>query len=211
MIDRELVGDYHVKPKKDREHEAEEKEEMNFYGGDNAASRTPLPRDTPIVKMGGGASIYGKSSYYGGGGMSPSFGTPIYKYSQREFSERQMDDLPANSPLPSQTPLNFNPSSTPLGGYSGMSPLYNVGQTSYHNSSLNRPSSQIRSPSYIYQNSGSSSPNYSSLQSRSPDYNSPGASSGRYGNSPNYSPSPMDQHRNPYKKEEEIDSEEDDE
>lgn len=83
MADRELVGDYNIKPKKDREHEAEEKEEVNFYGTENAASRTPLGRDTPIVKM-GGTSVYGKSSYYGG--ASPSFGTPIYKYSQREFS-----------------------------------------------------------------------------------------------------------------------------
>jgi len=31
----------------------------------------------------GGTSIYGKNSFYGGGGISPSFGTPIYKYSQR--------------------------------------------------------------------------------------------------------------------------------
>ena len=194
MADRELVGDYNVKPKKDREHEAEEKEEPNIYG-DSAASRTPLARDTPIVKIGGGTSIHGgnQSSRYGG--ASPSFGTPIYKYSQREFSERQGEDLPANSPLPSQTPLVFNASSTPLvGGYSSMSPLYNYGQTSFHNNSL-RPSSQMRSPSYLYQ-SASSSPNYSSLQSRSPDYNSPLQSSGRYGNSPNYSPSPMDPNRN---------------
>ena len=91
-----------------------------------------------------------------------------------------------------------------------MSPLYNVGQSSYHLNNANRPSSQMRSPSYIYQNSNSSSPNYSSLQSRSPDYNSPMGSSGRYGNSPNYSPSPMDQHRNQYKNED-NDSEEDDE
>ena len=85
MIDRELVGDYHVKPKKDREHEAEEKDEVNFYGGDNAGLKTPNVRDTPIVKLGGGTSVYGpKSSYYGG--LSPHFGTPIYKYSQREFS-----------------------------------------------------------------------------------------------------------------------------
>ena len=157
MADRELVGDYNVKPKKDREHEAEEKEEPNIYG-DSAASRTPLARDTPIVKIGGGTSIHGgnQSSRYGG--ASPSFGTPIYKYSQREFSERQGEDLPANSPLPSQTPLVFNASSTPLvGGYSSMSPLYNYGQTSFHNNSL-RPSSQMRSPSYLYQ-SASSSPN----------------------------------------------------
>jgi hypothetical protein len=168
---------------------------VSFYGADSAASRTPLARDTPIVKIGGGGtSVYGKSSYYGG--ASPSFGTPIYKYSQREFSERQGEDLPASSPLPSQTPLVFNASSTPLvGGYSNMSPLYHFGQTSFHNNSL-RPSSQMRSPSYLYQNSGSSSPNYSSLQSRSPDYNSPMQSSGRYGNSPNYSPSPMDPNRN---------------
>lgn len=45
-----------------------------------------MGRDTPIVKLGGGGtSVYGKSSYYGGG-VSPHFGTPIYKYSQREFS-----------------------------------------------------------------------------------------------------------------------------
>lgn len=112
-----------------------------------------------------------------------------------------MDELPASSPLPSQTPLIFNPSSTPLvGGYSGMSPLYSYGQTSFHNNSL-RPSSQMRSPSYLYQNSNSSSPNYSSLQSRSPDYNSPVNSMGRYANSPNYSPSPMDPNRNQYKNE----------
>jgi len=63
---------------------------VNFYG-DSGASRTPLGRDTPIVKIGGGGatSVY-KTSFYGGG-VSPSFGTPIYKYSQREFSERQMD------------------------------------------------------------------------------------------------------------------------
>ncbi len=54
---------------------------MNFYCDSNAASRTPIGKDTPIVKM-GGTSIYAKSSYYGGG-ISPSFGTPIYKYSQR--------------------------------------------------------------------------------------------------------------------------------
>ena len=88
-----------------------------------------------------------------------------------------------------------------------MSPLYNYGQTSFHNNSL-RPSSQVRSPSYLYQSSSSNSPNYSSLQSRSPDYNSP-VNSGRYANSPNYSPSPMDANRNQYKNEEENDSEED--
>jgi hypothetical protein len=111
-----------------------------------------------------------------------------------------------------QTPLAFNPaSSTPiLGIYSNMSPLYNPGNTSFHGNSINRPaSSQMRSPSYLYQAS-SSSPIYSSLRSHSPDYNSPMGSSGRYGNSPNYSPSPMDQNR-VFKNEEQDDDEEDDE
>jgi hypothetical protein len=209
MIDRDSVNQYNIKPKKDREHEVEEKEEMNLYNTDNQASRTPLGWDTPMVKVGGGASVYGatgKSSYYGG--KSPSFRTPIYNYSQREFSERQMDDLPANSPLPSQTPLIFNQGTTPLiGNIATMSPLYNPGQTPYNQSSLNRQSSQMRSPSYLYQ--ASSSPNYSSLRSHSPDYNSPMGSSGRYSNSPNYSPSPMDQHRSQFKNEENDSDEED--
>ena len=110
-----------------------------------------------------------------------------------------MEELPANSPI-AQTPFLFNPSNTPLLNLPSQSPYYNPGQTSYHNSSL-RPSSQMRSPSYLYQNSASSSPNYSSLQSRSPDYNSPMGSSGRMDNSPNYSPSPMDPHRNQFKNE----------
>ena len=85
------------------------------------------------------------------------------------------------------------------------SPFYN--NSSYHHPSSRPSSSQIRSPSYLYQNSGSSSPNYSSLQSRSPDYNSPLGSSGRLGNSPNYSPSPMDSHRGQFKVEEEEENE----
>lgn len=157
--------------------------------------RTPIVRDTPIAKIG---SYYNpKSSYYGGSG-SPSFRTPIYNYSQREFSEHQMDEMPANSPLPSQTPFNFNPSSTPLLSMQTQSPFYAMGQTSYHVSGV-RPSSQMRSPSYLHQPSPSSSPNYSSMQSRSPDYNSPMGSSGRMSNSPNYSPSPMDPHRTQFK------------
>lgn len=42
--------------------------------------RTPLGMQTPIVNIGGGASVHnpGKSSIYGGGGTSPSFQTPIY-------------------------------------------------------------------------------------------------------------------------------------
>jgi hypothetical protein len=91
MIDRENVNQYNIKPKKDREHEAEEKDELNIYSMDNPAARTPMGMDTPIVKI-GGASIYaptGKSSYYGG--KSPGFRTPIYNYSQREFSERELD------------------------------------------------------------------------------------------------------------------------
>lgn len=152
-------------------------------------------------------SYYAKSSYYGG--MSPSFNTPIYNYSQREFSEHQMEDLSiANSPLPSQTPFVMNPNSTPLLNLQSQSPFYGPGQTSYHNTSL-RPSSQVRSPSYMYQNSASSSPNYSSLQSRSPDYNSPMGSSGRMSNSPNYSPSPLDPHRTQFKNEENDYDEED--
>lgn len=110
--------------------------------------------------------------------------------------------------MPSQTPFVFNPSGTPLLNVQSQSPYYNSGQTSFHNTSL-RPSSQMRSPSYLYQNAGSSSPNYSSLQSRSPDYNSPLGSSGRIGSSPNYSPSPMDPHRTQFKSEE-NDYEEDD-
>lgn len=77
MVDREQAGSYSFKPTKDREVETEEKEEMNF-GGFEGGSKTPIVRDTPIVKVG---SYYAKSSYYGG--MSPSFNTPIYNYSQR--------------------------------------------------------------------------------------------------------------------------------
>lgn len=110
-----------------------------------------------------------------------------------------------------RTPLLLNPSTTPIiGGLSNMSPLYNPGNTSFHGNSIHRPSSQARSPNYYYQSSASSSPNYSSFRSHSPDYNSPMASSGRYGNSPNYSLSPMDQNRG-YFKDEENDFEEDDE
>jgi len=90
-----------------------------------------------------------------------------------------------------------------------MSPIYNPGNMSFHGNSVYRPSSQMRSPSYFHLGS-SSSPNYSSLRSQSPDYNSPMGSSGRYGNSPNYSPSPMDQNRGPFK-DEEVDDDEDDE
>ena len=121
-----------------------------------------------------------------------------------------MDDLPAASPMPmaQQTPFIYNASNTPLLGRATESPFYNAGQTSFHPS--NRPSSsQIRSPSYLYQNSASSSPNYSSLQSRSPDYNSPLGSSGRLGNSPNYSPSPIDPNRGQFKAEEDNDYDED--
>lgn len=116
-----------------------------------------------------------------------------------------------------KTPILMNPSSTPilggaLGGLSSMSPYY-IGNSSYHGGSTIRPGmkqSDIRSPSYIYQGSASNSPNYSSLRSHSPDYNSPMNSSGRYGNSPNYSPSPMEQNRNYFKNEEDV-SDEDDE
>jgi hypothetical protein len=108
--------------------------------------------------------------------------------------------MPSSSPNPMQTPLHFNPSNTPLmGNLSSMSPVYNPGNTSFHNS-LHRPTSQLRSPSHIYQ--ASSSPNYSSLRSHSPEYNSPLGSigsSGRFGNSPNYTPSPMDQNRGLFK------------
>lgn len=98
-----------------------------------------------------------------------------------------------------------------------MSPLYTpmgvAGSASFHgNSAYQRGvSSNVRSPSYLYQGSGSSSPNYSSLHSHSPNYNSPLGSNGsvRYGNSPNYSPSPMDQNR--MFKDEENDSDEDEE
>jgi hypothetical protein len=49
--------------------------------------RTPLGKETPIVKIGGGTSIHnpGKSSYYGGGG-SPEFMTPWRPGSDRGFS-----------------------------------------------------------------------------------------------------------------------------
>ncbi len=164
-----------------------------------------------------------KSSYYGGGGTSPGFQTPAYwPASGREFSEHnRFDELPGNASPLSRTPILMNASNTPLlvgsglgGGLSTMSPLYTplgvVGSASFHNNSTHqRLSSNVRSPSYLYQGSGSSSPNYSSLHSHSPDYNSPLASSGRYNNSPNYSPSPMDQNR--LFKDEENDSDEDDE
>jgi DNA-directed RNA polymerase II subunit RPB1 len=207
MIDRDSVKNYNVKGKKDREHEIEEKDEINIYGEGPAGSRTPigpLGMETPIVKIGG--SVHNpRSSYYGGGGTSPYFQTPIYLPSSREFSEHnRIDELPASSPMP-KTPMLLNPSNTPLiaGGLSSMSPLYNPGNTSFHGNSIHRPSSQMRSPSYLYQGSASvnSSPNYSSLRSHSPDYNSPMGSSGRYGNSPNYSLSPMDQNRGYFKKE----------
>ena len=142
--------------------------------------------------------------------VSPNFRTPNYSYSTRQFSEHQMDDLPAASPMPiQQTPFIYNASNTPLLGRATESPFYNAGPTSFHNPSNRPSSSQIRSPSYLYQNSASSSPNYSSLQSRSPDYNSPLGSSGRLGNSPNYSPSPMDPNRGQFKAEEENDYDED--
>lgn len=117
-----------------------------------------------------------------------------------------MDEMVATSPMPGQqTPFIYNASNTPLLGRVTESPFYNSGHTSLHNASNRPSSSQIRSPSYLYQNSGSSSPNYSSLQSRSPDYNnSPLGSSGRMGNSPNYSPSPMDPNRQ-FKAEEDND------
>ena len=109
-----------------------------------------------------------------------------------------MDDF-GQSPLPSQqTPFIYNTNATPLLNRPTESPFYN--NSSYHHHSSRPSSSQIRSPSYLYQNSGSSSPNYSSLQSRSPDYTSPLGSSGRLGNSPNYSPSPMDSNRGQFKK-----------
>lgn len=56
---------------------------MNFGSFDNPASRTPLVQNTPIVKIG---SYYNPKSSYYGGNMSPSFRTPMYNYSQREFS-----------------------------------------------------------------------------------------------------------------------------
>jgi hypothetical protein len=223
MIDRDNVKNYNVKGKKDREHELEERDELNNHGELPIGGRTPLGMETPVVRIGGATSMHGpRSSYYGGGGTSPGFQTPNYwgPASQREFSEHRFEDLPASSPL-SRTPILMNPSNTPLlpgfgigGGLSTMSPLYTPlgvpGSASFHNSSMHRPSSSnVRSPSYLYQGSGSSSPNYSSLQSRSPDYNSPMGSSGRYNNSPNYSPSPMD--RNQIFKDEENDSDEDDE
>jgi hypothetical protein len=76
----------------------------------------------------------------------------------------------ASSPMPMQTPLNFNSSSTPIivGGLSSMTPLYNFGNTSYHGNSVHRQSSQLRSPSYLFQGSSSNSPIYSSLRSNSP-------------------------------------------
>ena len=196
---------------------------MNAHGELPIGGRTPMGMETPIVKIGtGGNSMRnpGMSSYYGGGGTSPGFQTPNYWPSHREFSEHnRYDEVPGTSPLP-RTPILINPSNTPLlgaglgGGLSTMSPLYTPigmsGSASFHNNSVHqRPSSNIRSPSYLYQGSGSSSPNYSSLHSHSPGYNSPMGSSGRYGNSPNYSPSPMDPNR--MFKEEDNDSEEDDE
>lgn len=175
---------------------------------------TPLGMETPIVRIGG--SVHTAKSPYMGGGMSPSFQTPIYPSlynSQREFSEHNPhQDLPVSSPL-LKTPLILNYSNTPIlqHGLNTMSPIYNPGNTSYHGNSMHRPSSQIRSPSYVYQGGvSSSSPNYSSLRSQSPDYNSPMGSSGRYGNSPNYSPSPMEQNQKYFKDEEENGSEEED-
>lgn len=207
MIDRDNVQNFHVKGKKDREHEIEEKAEL-YMGEDGRRTPigTPLGMETPNVRIGGSFYVPGKSSYYGGGGMSPGFNTPSYPAyaSQREFSEHnRLEELPASSPM-LKTPLLVNPS-TPIlqsGGLSSMSPLYGISSQSIH-----QRSSHVRSPHYIYQGgSVSSSPNYSSLRSQSPDYNSPIGSSGRYGNSPNYSPSPMEQNRG-YFKDEENDSE----
>ena len=96
--------------------------------------------------------------------------------------------MPSMSPMPNQTPINFNyASSTPI-GISHVSPIYQP-------SSIRGTSSNLRSPSYLYQGS-SSSPNYSSsLRSHSPDYNnSPMNSSNRVNNSPNYTPTPADSH-----------------
>jgi len=54
----------------------------------NKGNRTPLPMES--VHVMGGNSVYNpnKSSYYGG--MSPGFQTPVYSFSQREFSEHRM-------------------------------------------------------------------------------------------------------------------------
>ena len=97
MIDRSVVHEYNIKGKKDREHEIEEKEELNLYnelqagGRTPVGNRTPLGMETPKVMMGGN-SIHNpiKSSYHGGGGMSPGFQTPVYSYSERQFSEHRM-------------------------------------------------------------------------------------------------------------------------
>lgn len=219
MIDRDNVQNVHFKGKKDREHDMEEKEEVNWQAeGGLTGGRTPNVGgfETPYV-MRGGASVHnpGRSSYYVAG--SPAFMTPSYEPSQREFSEHnRMDEYPASSPMMPRTPLLFNPSGTPIlqGGLSAMSPIYNPGSTSFHGNSIHRPTSALRSPSYHYQGSVSSSPNYSSLKSHSPDYNSPMGSmgsSGRYGNSPNYSPSPMNPNQEFFKNEENDFEEEDDE
>jgi hypothetical protein len=52
----------------------------------NMISKTPLPSETPYPRRGGYDSTYMKSplvSYYGGGGTSPGFKTPIYSFSHR--------------------------------------------------------------------------------------------------------------------------------
>lgn len=197
----------------------EEKDEVNWQAeGGLTGGRTPNPApfDTPYVQVGGSIRNPNQTSLYGRGAISPRFNTPIYEHSQREFSEHnRMEEYPASSPMP-RTPFVLNASGTPIlqGGLSAMSPIYYPGNTSFHNNSIHRPTSAFRSPSYQnYQGSASSSPNYSSLKSHSPDYNSPMGSmgsSGRYGNSPNYSPSPMDQNRGEFFKNEENDFEEED-
>lgn len=200
MIDRDIVQNYNAKGKKDREQETDDKEDLlNAYNPDKDGWKTPVGFETPhgrnsmhMMKSPLNASVYG-------GGISPGFQTPVYNYSQREFSQHIVEDMPSLSPMPHQTPLNINyVPTTPLIGHSLISPVYNSG--SIMHKPLGR-TSNYRSPLYPQSNS----PIYSSAyRSHSPDYNS-----NRINNSPNYTPTPIDNNRE-FKHEEDADDEDDD-
>jgi hypothetical protein len=136
-------------------------------------------------------------SVYGGGIGSPGFQTPLYNVSG-EFSQHHQEGLPSTSPIMSKTPIytyNINPSiSTPI-QMGQSSPMYINANTSsfYRGSQSSYSNVPGRSPGY---HQVSNSPNYSSSnRSHSPDYNSSMRSSGRYGNSPNYTPNQADNNK----------------
>lgn len=94
MIDRDNVQNFHTKGKKDREHDVEEKEEVNWQvEGGFTGGRTPVVggMDTPYVRVNPSIRDPNRSSYYVGVG-SPAFMTPSYEPSQREFSEHNRMD-----------------------------------------------------------------------------------------------------------------------